>query len=64
MQIRVAGHCRALLLYALCALAGTAAAAPLQAQWSFRLLPGDPPATRQAVDAIMSADLVALGPGS
>ena len=42
MQIRVAGHCRALLLYALCALAGTAAAAPLQAQWSFRLLPGDP----------------------
>ncbi|MEZ0049731.1 putative cofD-like protein [Mycobacterium sp. MAA66] len=29
-----------------------------------RLLPGDPPATRQAVDAIMSADLVVLGPGS
>jgi uncharacterized cofD-like protein len=29
-----------------------------------RLQPGDPPATRQAVDAIMSADLVVLGPGS
>jgi uncharacterized cofD-like protein len=29
-----------------------------------RLLPGAPPATRQAVDAIMSADLVVLGPGS
>ncbi|MBU9764910.1 uridine diphosphate-N-acetylglucosamine-binding protein YvcK [Mycobacterium sp. TNTM28] len=29
-----------------------------------RLLPGDPPATRQAVEAIMSADLVVLGPGS
>ncbi len=29
-----------------------------------RLLPGDPPATRQAVDAIMSADLIVLGPGS
>ena len=29
-----------------------------------RLLPGDPPATRQAVDAVMSADLVVLGPGS
>ncbi|PQM47424.1 Putative gluconeogenesis factor [Mycobacterium talmoniae] len=29
-----------------------------------RLLPGDPPATRQAVDAIMTADLVVLGPGS
>lgn len=29
-----------------------------------RLLPGDPPATHQAVDAIMSADLVVLGPGS
>ncbi|MCI4676109.1 uridine diphosphate-N-acetylglucosamine-binding protein YvcK [Candidatus Mycolicibacterium alkanivorans] len=29
-----------------------------------RLLPGDPPATRQAVDVIMSADLVVLGPGS
>lgn len=29
-----------------------------------RLLPGDPPATRQAVDAIMAADLVVLGPGS
>ncbi|MGH3674779.1 MAG: uridine diphosphate-N-acetylglucosamine-binding protein YvcK [Mycobacterium sp.] len=29
-----------------------------------RLLPNDPPATRQAVDAIMSADLVVLGPGS
>ncbi|MDT5094138.1 MAG: hypothetical protein QOH60_3501 [Mycobacterium sp.] len=29
-----------------------------------RLLPGDPPATRQAVDAIMDADLVVLGPGS
>ncbi|MEZ0355792.1 hypothetical protein CRM90_16290 [Mycobacterium sp. ENV421] len=29
-----------------------------------RLLPGDPPATRQAVDAIMHADLVVLGPGS
>jgi uncharacterized cofD-like protein len=29
-----------------------------------RLLPGDPPATRQAVDAIMAADLVILGPGS
>src|SRR6201986_1929695 len=29
-----------------------------------RLLPGDPPATRQAVNAIMSADLVVLGPGS
>lgn len=29
-----------------------------------RLSPGDPPATRQAVDAIMSADLVVLGPGS
>lgn len=29
-----------------------------------RLLPGDPPATHQAVDAIMDADLVVLGPGS
>jgi uncharacterized cofD-like protein len=29
-----------------------------------RLLPSDPPATRQAVDAIMMADLVVLGPGS
>lgn len=29
-----------------------------------RLLPGRPPATRQAVDAIMAADLVVLGPGS
>ncbi|HOB49619.1 MAG TPA: uridine diphosphate-N-acetylglucosamine-binding protein YvcK [Mycobacterium sp.] len=29
-----------------------------------RLLPGDPPATRQAVDAILAADLVILGPGS
>ncbi|AKS34509.1 gluconeogenesis factor YvcK family protein [Mycolicibacterium goodii] len=29
-----------------------------------RLLPGDPPATRQAIEAIMSADLVVLGPGS
>jgi uncharacterized cofD-like protein len=29
-----------------------------------RLQPGNPPATRQAVDAIMSADLVVLGPGS
>src|SRR6476659_6568799 len=29
-----------------------------------RLLPTDPPATRQAVDAIMSADLIVLGPGS
>jgi uncharacterized cofD-like protein len=29
-----------------------------------RLLPNDPPATRQAVDAIMDADLVVLGPGS
>jgi uncharacterized cofD-like protein len=29
-----------------------------------RLLPANPPATRQAVDAIMSADLVVLGPGS
>jgi uncharacterized cofD-like protein len=29
-----------------------------------RLLPGDPPATRQAVDAVMAADLVILGPGS
>jgi uncharacterized cofD-like protein len=29
-----------------------------------RLLPGDPPATRQAVDAVMHADLVVLGPGS
>ena len=29
-----------------------------------RLIPRDPPATRQAVDAIMSADLVVLGPGS
>lgn len=29
-----------------------------------RLLPGDPPATRQAVDAIMAAQLVVLGPGS
>jgi uncharacterized cofD-like protein len=29
-----------------------------------RLLPGSPPATRQAVDAIMAADLVVLGPGS
>ncbi|GAA2795739.1 uridine diphosphate-N-acetylglucosamine-binding protein YvcK [Mycolicibacterium pallens] len=29
-----------------------------------RLLPGDPPATRQAIDAIMTADLVVLGPGS
>lgn len=29
-----------------------------------RLVPGNPPATRQAVDAIMAADLVVLGPGS
>jgi len=29
-----------------------------------RLNPGNPPATRQAVDAIMAADLVVLGPGS
>ena len=29
-----------------------------------RLLPHDPPATRQAVDAILDADLVVLGPGS
>jgi len=29
-----------------------------------RLLPGDPPATRQAIDAVMAADLVVLGPGS
>jgi uncharacterized cofD-like protein len=29
-----------------------------------RLLPDNPPATRQAVDAIMGADLVVLGPGS
>ncbi len=29
-----------------------------------RLLPAKPPATRQAVDAIMAADLVVLGPGS
>ncbi|MEW5811676.1 MAG: uridine diphosphate-N-acetylglucosamine-binding protein YvcK [Actinomycetota bacterium] len=29
-----------------------------------RLLPGDPPATHQAVDAILDADLVVLGPGS
>jgi uncharacterized cofD-like protein len=29
-----------------------------------RLLPGNPPATRQAIDAIMAADLVVLGPGS
>ncbi|MCH9668047.1 MAG: uridine diphosphate-N-acetylglucosamine-binding protein YvcK [Actinomycetia bacterium] len=29
-----------------------------------RLLPNDPPATRQAVEAIMQADLVVLGPGS
>ena len=29
-----------------------------------RLSPGHPPATRQAVDAIMNADLVVLGPGS
>ena len=29
-----------------------------------RLLPNDPPATRQAVDAIMHADVVVLGPGS
>jgi uncharacterized cofD-like protein len=29
-----------------------------------RLSPGNPPATRQAVDAIMAADVVVLGPGS
>ncbi|MCW2654919.1 MAG: hypothetical protein QOE41_2321 [Mycobacterium sp.] len=29
-----------------------------------RLLPNDPPATRQAADAILDADLVVLGPGS
>jgi uncharacterized cofD-like protein len=29
-----------------------------------RLLPNDPPAARQAVDAILDADLVVLGPGS
>ncbi len=29
-----------------------------------RLLPADPPATRQAVDAVRNADLVVLGPGS
>lgn len=41
MQGRVAGGWRVLLLCALSAFAGIAAAAPLQAQWSFRLLPGD-----------------------
>ena len=29
-----------------------------------RLLPADPPATHQAIDAIMNADLIVLGPGS
>jgi uncharacterized cofD-like protein len=29
-----------------------------------RLLPSNPPATRQAIDSIMAADLVVLGPGS
>ena len=29
-----------------------------------RLAPGNPPATRQAVDAVLAADLVVLGPGS
>jgi uncharacterized cofD-like protein len=29
-----------------------------------RLLPSNPPATRQAIDAIMAADQVVLGPGS
>ncbi|PQE02082.1 putative gluconeogenesis factor [Mycolicibacterium parafortuitum] len=29
-----------------------------------RLIPPDPPATHQAIDAIMNADLVVLGPGS
>ncbi|MGE2834459.1 uridine diphosphate-N-acetylglucosamine-binding protein YvcK [Mycobacterium sp. SMC-4] len=29
-----------------------------------RLLPSNPPATRQAIDAILNADLVVLGPGS
>jgi uncharacterized cofD-like protein len=29
-----------------------------------RLLPGNPPATRQSVDAVLAADLVVLGPGS
>jgi uncharacterized cofD-like protein len=29
-----------------------------------RLIPGEPPATGQAVDAILDADLVVLGPGS
>src|SRR5690606_10354434 len=39
MQARV--FWRYVLLLALCALAGIALAAPLPAQWSFRLLPGD-----------------------
>ena len=29
-----------------------------------RLLPSNPPATRQSVDAVLAADLVVLGPGS
>ena len=41
MQNRMAGGWRTLLLCAVCAFAGVAAAAPLPAQWSFRLLPGD-----------------------
>ncbi len=41
MQTRVAGIWRVLLPCLLCAFAGITAAAPLQAQWEFRLLPGD-----------------------
>ncbi len=41
MQVQLARIWRVLLPCLLCAFAGIAAAAPLQAQWSFRLLPGD-----------------------
>lgn len=41
MQARAFRLWQAALLLALCGLVGIASAAPLRAQWSFRLLPGD-----------------------
>lgn len=42
MRARAAGWWQCVLLLALCACSGFAFASPLRAQWSFRLLPGDP----------------------
>ena len=42
MQASARQGLRCALLLALCAFAGLAGAAPLHAQWRFRLLPGDP----------------------